>query len=63
MMYSCSNVTILLSIKIGVGSVITKDISCNSLAYGNPCKVVREINENDSKKYKKELFKGAKINN
>lgn len=62
-MYSCSNVTILLSIKIGVGSVVTKDIPCNSLAYGNPCKVVREINENDSKKYKKELLEGAKIIN
>jgi sugar O-acyltransferase (sialic acid O-acetyltransferase NeuD family) len=27
---------------IGVGSVVTKDIPSNCIAYGNPCKVVRE---------------------
>ena len=41
---------------IGAGSVVTKDILANSLAAGNPCKVIREINEKDSIKYKKELF-------
>ena len=32
---------------IGAGSVVTKDISPNSLAVGNPCRVIREITEKD----------------
>lgn len=30
---------------IGAGSVVTKDIPDNSLAVGNPCHVIREINK------------------
>ena len=30
---------------IGAGSVVTKDIPANSLAVGNPCKVIRQINQ------------------
>lgn len=41
---------------IGAGSVVTRDISPNSLAVGNPCRVIREITEEDSVKYRKELF-------
>ena len=41
---------------IAAGSVVTKDIPANSLAAGNPCRVLREINEEDSVKYKSELF-------
>ena len=41
---------------IGAGSVVTRDIPPNSLAVGNPCRVVRKITEKDSIKLKKELF-------
>ena len=41
---------------IGAGSVVTRDIPANSLASGNPCKVIREITEKDSIKYKSKLF-------
>ncbi len=41
---------------IGAGSVVTRDIPSNSLAAGNPCRVIREITEKDSLKYKGDLF-------
>lgn len=34
---------------IGAGSVVTKDIPQNVVAVGNPCRVMREINDNDRK--------------
>lgn len=43
---------------IGAGSVVTKDIPSNVVAVGNPCRVMREINEQDMITY----FKGRKIN-
>lgn len=43
---------------IGAGSVVTKDIPANVVAVGNPCKVLREINEHDKEFY----FKDRKIN-
>lgn len=36
---------------IGAGSVVNKDIPANSLAAGNPCKVIRSITEEDKNKY------------
>lgn len=42
---------------IGAGSVVTKDIPANVVAVGNPCKVLREINEHDKEYY----FKNRKI--
>ncbi|MBE7045626.1 MAG: sugar O-acetyltransferase [Ruminococcaceae bacterium] len=43
---------------IGAGSVVTKDIPANVVAVGNPCRILREINEHDKKYY----FKDRKIN-
>lgn len=39
---------------IGAGSVVTKDIPANVVAYGNPCKVIREIGEHDKVYYYKD---------
>ena len=36
---------------IGTGSVVTRSIPANVLAAGNPCRVIREITEEDKKKY------------
>ena len=41
---------------IGAGSVVTRDIPANSLAAGNPCKVIREITETDSIQHMPELW-------
>ena len=38
---------------IGAGSVVTKDIPCGVIAVGNPCRVMREITEEDKVKYLK----------
>lgn len=42
---------------IGAGSVVTKDIPANVVAVGNPCRVLREINEHDREFY----FKDRKV--
>ncbi len=42
---------------IGAGSIVTKDIPANTIAVGNPCKVLREIGEHDREYY----FKDRKI--
>ena len=39
---------------IGAGSVVTRDIPANVLAAGNPCRVLRELDERDRKYYHRE---------
>ena len=46
-------VTIGNNVVIGSGSVVTKDIPDNVIAVGNPCKVLRQITEED-KNYREE---------
>ena len=52
-----ANVTVLPGITIGdntvigAGSVVTKDLPANVVAVGNPCRVLREINEHDREYY------------
>lgn len=36
---------------IGAGAIVTKDIPSNVVAYGNPCRVVREISQHDKEFY------------
>lgn len=50
-------VTIGDNVVIGAGSVVTKDIPSNVVAVGNPCKVIREVNDRDREYY----FKDRKI--
>lgn len=40
---------------IGVGSIVTKNIPANVVAYGQPCKVIREISEQDQMYYQRNL--------
>ncbi|MBE6664324.1 MAG: sugar O-acetyltransferase [Ruminococcaceae bacterium] len=42
---------------IGAGSIVTKDIQSGVVAVGNPCRVLREINDHDREYY----FKDRKI--
>lgn len=39
---------------IGAGSVVTKDIPSDVVAVGNPCRVLREVNERDKEYYFKD---------
>ncbi len=49
-------VTIGENCVVGAGSVVTHDIPEGTLAYGNPCRVIRPITAADSVYLKKELF-------
>lgn len=57
----CPGVTIGDNCVIGAGSVVTRDIPANSFAAGVPCRVVREITEADSMKYKPEILADNKV--
>ena len=42
---------------IGAGAIVTKDIPSNVVAVGNPCRILREINDRDKEYY----YKNRKI--
>lgn len=50
-------VTIGDNVVVGAGSIVTKDIPSGVVAVGNPCRVLREVNEHDREYY----FKDRKI--
>ena len=54
----CPGVHIGSNVVIGAGSVVTRDIPDWVIAVGNPCRVVREITEEDRKFYC--LYNGVK---
>lgn len=52
----CPGVTIGDGCVIGAGAVVTRDIPPRTFAAGNPCRVIREITEQDSMKHKPEVL-------
>lgn len=50
----CPGVSIGENTVIGAGSVVTKDIPANVVAVGNPCRVLRAIDERDEVYYYKD---------
>ncbi len=50
-------ITIGDNVVVGAGSVVTKDLPSNVIAVGNPCRILREVNEHDREYY----FKDRKI--
>lgn len=50
-------ITIGDNVVVGAGSVVTKDLPDNVVAVGNPCRVLRQVNEHDREYY----FKDRKI--
>ena len=50
-------VTIGDNVVVGAGSVVTRDLPDNVVAVGNPCKILREVNDRDREYY----FKGRRI--
>lgn len=50
-------ITIGDNVVVGAGSIVTKDLPSGVVAVGNPCKVLREINDHDKAYY----FKNRKI--
>lgn len=50
-------ITIGDNVVVGAGSVVVRDLPSNVVAVGNPCRVLREVNEHDREYY----FKDRKI--
>lgn len=50
----CPGVTIGKNTVIGAESVVTHDIPSDSIAAGNPCRVIRQIDERNRKFYYKD---------
>ena len=50
-------ITIGDNVVIGAGSIVTKDLPSNVVAVGNPCYILREVNDHDKEYY----FKDRKI--
>ena len=50
----CPGVRIGENSVVGAGSIVTKDIPPNCVAAGNPCRVIREIDDRDKKYYYKD---------
>lgn len=50
-------ITIGDNVVIGAGSVVTKNLPSNVVAVGNPCRILREVNDHDKEYY----FKDRKI--
>ncbi len=50
-------VTIGDTVVVGAGSVVTHDLPGNVIAVGNPCKILREVNDHDREYY----FRDRKI--
>lgn len=53
----CPGVAIGDNVVIGAGSVVTRDIPSNAVAYGTPCRVIREVGKHDREVY----FRDRKI--
>ena len=47
----CPGVTIGENTVVGAGSVVVSDLPANVVAIGNPCRVLREINDHDNAYY------------
>lgn len=45
------------NVVVGAGSVVTKDLPSNVVAVGNPCRILREVNDHDREYY----FRDRKI--
>ena len=50
----CPGVTIGDNSVIGAGSVVIHDVPANTVAAGNPCRIIREIGEKDQIYYYKD---------